>query len=792
MKIFSIELKITFLILVIVASIIALGYLSYKNLSQIVLSIHKEARPDYKLIKIKEITSDLTEVDNSVQLYSLTREPKYLKPYNRIISSIDKRIEELLTLQGNDTSQLRNIHAVGDLIGEKLVVWDQILKLHSKPVEKEVFEEFYTVIEKKTTDSVAPKKNNILKRFFKRKKEPPTLGKEEVQQEVAKLERSLSERTIQQAESESQLLKKNNQLGAQLQFLILQLEQKETESLFIRSLEAEILAGKTYQWLAIFCVAAVALLIVVLFIIINYSRKSSQSQQVLRRAKTEAENLIKAKELFTANVSHELRTPMNAIYGLSEQLLQQPMDEKLRSQLTVIKKSADYLNKIVNDILDFSKIEAGKMVLENISFNPKIVIEEVCALNQVIAGQKNLKFNCNFSSGLPNYVKGDPTRLRQILLNLLSNAFKFTEQGFVSLSVEAKPQDASPVFVSITVSDSGIGIAPEKVSAIFDDYTQAGQDTSRRYGGTGLGLSIVKKIIELMNGTIEVTSKVNEGTTFVCTIPFPVSDEMQVSEEPELLTVPEHVKRLAILVADDEEYNRMLLSTIFSKWNVRFKSVVNGKEAVRISGENRFDIILMDLRMPEMNGFDAAREIIAQNPGTQIIALTAGNSSDDLNKCRESGMAGFLMKPFSEKDLHRTILQCLEQNITSGQPEPELVSEIISAENEEIKLEELYRVSGGDEHFVDEMLHLFIKTSHNGIEKLQLHLKEQNWRALSDTAHKMAPPCRHLGALSLYKNLKELEKTGEENVDSVRIKQLVETVENQVLEITSKIEQKIA
>jgi signal transduction histidine kinase/CheY-like chemotaxis protein/HPt (histidine-containing phosphotransfer) domain-containing protein len=791
MKIFSIELKITFLILVIVASIIALGYLSYKNLSQIVLSIHKEARPDYKLIKIKEITSDLTEVDNSVQLYSLTREPKYLKPYNRIISSIDKRIEELLTLQGNDTSQLRNIHAVGALIGEKLVVWDQILKLHSKPLEKEVFEEFYSVIEKRTTDSVAPKKNNILKRFFKRKKEP-TLGKEEVQQEVAKLERSLSDKTIQQAESESQLLKKNNQLGAQLQFLILQLEQKETESLFIKSLEAEILAGQTYQWLAIFCLAAVALLIVVLFIIIKYSRKSSQSQLVLRRAKTEADNLIKAKELFTANVSHELRTPMNAIYGLSEQLLQQPMDEKIRSQLTVIKKSADYLNKIVNDILDFSKIEAGKLVLETIPFNPRTVFEEVCALNQVIADQKNLNFDCKFSSDLPKQVKGDPTRLRQILLNLLSNAFKFTDNGSVSVHVNVISKPGSVVSISIMVSDSGIGIAPEKVNAIFDDYTQAGQDTNRRYGGTGLGLSIVKKITELMNGTIDVTSKVNEGTTFVCKIPFPVSEELLLPEEAEVLTVPKYVQKLNILIADDEEYNRMLLSTIFNRWNVRFKSVVNGKDAVRLSGENHFDVILMDLRMPEMDGYDATREILGKSPQIQIIALTAGNFSDDIKKCRECGMVGFLMKPFSEMALLQTIVQSLEKKTITMQPIPDSVYEVNSPETDEIKLEELYRVSGGDEHFVDEMLNLFIKTSHDGIKNLRLYLREQNWRALSDTAHKMAPPCRHLGALSLYKNLKELEKTEEGNVDFTRINQLVEIIESRVIELTSEIEQKIA
>jgi CheY-like chemotaxis protein/HPt (histidine-containing phosphotransfer) domain-containing protein len=278
----------------------------------------------------------------------------------------------------------------------------------------------------------------------------------------------------------------------------------------------------------------------------------------------------------------------------------------------------------------------------------------------------------------------------------------------------------------------------------------------------------------------------------VCKIPFPVSEELLLPEEAEVLTVPKYVQKLNILIADDEEYNRMLLSTIFNRWNVRFKSVVNGKDAVRLSGENHFDVILMDLRMPEMDGYDATREILGKSPQIQIIALTAGNFSDDIKKCRECGMVGFLMKPFSEMALLQTIVQSLEKKTITMQPIPDSVYEVNSPETDEIKLEELYRVSGGDEHFVDEMLNLFIKTSHDGIKNLRLYLREQNWRALSDTAHKMAPPCRHLGALSLYKNLKELEKTEEGNVDFTRINQLVEIIESRVIELTSEIEQKIA
>ncbi len=790
MKIFAIEYKITLLILIIVAAIIATGYLSYKNLSHIVYSIHREARPDYKLMRIKQITSDLSDADNSVRLYSLTREPKYLRPYNKIISSADKGIEELLKLQGNDSSQIKNIHAIELLIGERLVVWDQILRLHSKPLEKEVFSEFYNTIEKKTNDTLTLKKSNILQRFFKRKKDV-TLGKEEVQQEVAKLEKSLLNIASQKAETESKLLQKNNELGSKLQFLILQLEQKETESLFIKSLEAEILAQQTYRWLAIFCLAAVVLLIVVLFIIINYSRKSFQSQQLLRKAKIEADNLIKVKELFTANVSHELRTPMNAIYGLSEQLLQQPMDDKLKEQLSVIKKSADYLNKIVNDILDFSKIEAGKLTIESIPFNPLKVFEEVCVLNQVIADQKNIDFKCIFSEKLPAQIIGDPTRLRQIILNLLNNAFKFTEQGEVSISVDADQPVSGSSLIAISISDTGIGISPEKLSSVFDDYSQAEQSINRRYGGTGLGLSIVKRLVDLMHGTVEVRSIQHQGTVFTCRIPFEVSNNIAAPENDQIMVnVPEDLRDVSILVADDEEYNRMLLATIFKKWKSNYSSVSNGKDAVKLSHEKKFDIILMDIRMPHMNGYDASKEILTHSPNTKIIALTAGNYADDLKKCKDAGIVGFLLKPFSEKNLIETILETMGKNTIPYVKNREIY--ILNNNIEDINLEELYRVADGDEHFVDEMLNLFLKTTHEGMDKLKQNLETNNWVGLSETAHKMAPPCRHLGADSLYRNLKELERIEFNSDNYLKTKNLIEFIESQIIVISSKIGQKIA
>ncbi|HEX3006638.1 MAG TPA: ATP-binding protein, partial [Bacteroidales bacterium] len=533
------------------------------------------------------------------------------------------------------------------------------------------------------------------------------------------------------------------------------------------------------------------LLITVLLIILNYSRKSSQSQSALKQAKTEADNLVKAKELFTANVSHELRTPMNAIYGLTEQLLQQPMESKLTDQLRVILKSADYLNKVVNDILDFSKIQAGKLSIEQISFNLPEVFREVCALNQVIATQKKLDFRCNFSDNIPSYVIGDPTRLRQILLNLLNNAFKFTERGYVSISAETKTSDETSATISITIADTGIGIPSDKLDKIFDDYTQAEQSVSRKYGGTGLGLSIVKRLMDLMQGSIKVSSVEHQGTTFTCNIPFALSnvEEIHETDHAAAVVVPTELHGISVLVADDEEYNRMLLTTIFNKWNFKFRCVSNGQDAVQLMYDNYFDIVLMDIRMPGMNGFEATREILETLPNSRIIALSAGNSPDDIKRCKEAGMIDFLLKPFSERDLLSILVKTIDG--CALPPVKEVSPVNIPVENDEIRLEELYKVSAGDEHFIEEMLTLFLKTTHDGIEKLNLYYKESDWEGISNTAHKMASPCRHLGVMNLYRNLKELESMENNTADLSRAKTLIDSVQRQVSTITSQIEQRI-
>jgi len=797
MKRLAIEIQITALVIIIVAAIFATGYLSYKNLSQIVSSIYKETRPDYKLIKVKEITASLAEVESSVRLYSLTHEPKYLRPYNDIITTVDKKIENLIDLQGNDTTQIITINAVSRLIEEKLIIWDQILQLHSHPIEKEVFSDFYKTLEKKTSDTSIVKKSSVLRRFFKRKEEIQIAKKQEeiqeteMQLEVVKLEETLKQKKDEKDDLERQLLQKNWELSTKLQFYVLQLEQRETESLLLKSIEADLLAKQTYKWLAFFCIAAVIMLLSALYIIFNYSRKTKASQQALKLANIQAENLVKAKELFTANVSHELRSPMNAIHGMTEQLLQHPMDNQLKEQLTIIKNAAGYMKNVVNDILDFSKIQAGKLTLEAIPFNPTNLIEEICSLNKTIANQKNLNLTCSIDKNTPTLLLGDPTRLRQILLNLLSNAIKFTEQGEVSVKVESIARTNDEIVLKISVSDTGIGIAPDKLKIVFDDYTQADNSTNRKYGGTGLGLSIVKSLAELLGGSIVVSSLPGNGTTFTCTLPYKISHQKPSGSIEDLETpfIPDELRSISVLIADDEEYNRFLLITILTKWGIKHEVATNGIEAVELAKTTVFDLILMDIRMPKKSGVDAASEIRSFSPATKIIAITADNLAHDAEKYKKTGIIRFLVKPFSERELLEIILS--EFKIISGNASTGSGSEMANETIPPIDMNNLRLMANNDEIFIQEMLEIFVRSTREGLQEINLYIRSNDLKMVADTAHKMASPCRHMGAIKLLSHLKEIETLARKNENSSAILEKNRLIELEASTIIAFIERQL-
>jgi PAS domain S-box-containing protein len=393
--------------------------------------------------------------------------------------------------------------------------------------------------------------------------------------------------------------------------------------------------------------------------------KQEQAKRMLEQAKNEALIAAQAKSDFLSNMSHEIRTPINAIMGMTDLLIEKIKDKEELEYLQAIKYSSDNLLVVINDVLDFSKIEAGKVRFERIDFN---IHERLAYINKIYglrARQKQLEFLHTLAPDVPLFIKGDPYRMNQILLNLIGNAIKFTKEGKVGLDVKIANTSSDFMFIRFEVWDTGIGIPEEKLESIFESFTQAYTDTTRKFGGTGLGLAITQRLVLLQGGTIEVDSKIGVGTRFKITMPFEYSSTLRDKEIMPEQNVLHNISHLKILVAEDNELNQILIQKILERWNVQFDIVPNGKIALEYLEKHHYHVVLMDLQMPELSGLDVAKiirskESNVRNPGVPIIAITADAFPETNIAVLDAGMNDFITKPFQKEELyHKIVRLCL-------------------------------------------------------------------------------------------------------------------------------------
>ncbi len=411
--------------------------------------------------------------------------------------------------------------------------------------------------------------------------------------------------------------------------------------------------------------ATVVMLILFIYIRLRSRKKAFRilelKNEELRKTRDKLKQSEHFKDRFLATMSHEIRTPMNAVMGMSNLLMNTNPSEQQLKYIDAIRKSSENLLVLLNDILDLSRIEAGQMKLEQIAFNLSNVIDTVQNTLKFKAEEKGIELKFSGQNEIGKTISGDPVRLIQILLNLVSNAVKFTDAGYVHVYVSAMPSASKEDWlnVNIKVSDTGIGIPPHKMEHIFDVFSQAGTDISRKYGGTGLGLAISKNLIELQGGSISVKSELGKGSEFMVEIPYKISEVPIASgrDTNSIQSPSGNLKGLRVLLAEDNEFNRIVAEDTLKSLieDVYVEAAYNGKEAVDKLAISDFDIILMDLQMPEMNGYDATVYIRTrmQEPKnkTKILALTASATKAEMEKCFESGMDEYIAKPFEPEEL---------------------------------------------------------------------------------------------------------------------------------------------
>lgn len=462
-------------------------------------------------------------------------------------------------------------------------------------------------------------------------------------------------------------------------------------------------------------------------------------------AQRKAEDAVKAKQQFLSNMSHEIRTPMNGIIGFTKVLLKTELSLKQTEYLKAIKLSGDALIVLINDILDLAKVDSGKMTFEHKPFNLPLSISTTLHLFETKIREKNLKLVVHFDKKIPEVLVGDPVRLRQIFLNLMGNAIKFTSKGEITISVKLLSRDEKNVSIEFTVTDTGIGISEDKIEKIFENFQQASNDTSRLYGGTGLGLAIFKQLVELQGGSIQVKSKIDVGSTFSFKLDFKKTNS-KVEPDVEILEPDTEINFIKVLIVEDIPLNQLLMKTLLDDFGFERDVAANGKIAIEKMQNKNYDIVLMDLQMPEMNGFEATSYIRnTMKSNIPIIAVSADVTTVDLAKCKACGMNDYISKPIDERLLYSKIVGLVLKSevLKPAKAKPESKRE--PNEFKFVNLDILKRRTQSDPKLMMEMIDLYLKQTPPLIKVMCKALKEKDWKLLKSAVHKIIPSFSIMG-----------------------------------------------
>lgn len=772
-------------------------YFTYAFLKRMSNTIDKAVKPDDRLIMLKNLVNDIYGAENAVRTFAVNNNEKYLEPYYRLLSTIDADTDTLKEVFSANNS---DIDEITYLLKEKLSSYDELIELRYNSLIEEYTQQLNIQAAEADSQAEAAReqaRNQKPGKFFlgltrkktytaKQKELDSLIAMKEAQsvmlkQKVKQLTEEQNARVKEIANRELELLEKDKSINKELLTKINHLEEdvvrenKTNINKTITDLE------KQQQMLLYISIAASAFILLLSIIIFADINRSNTYKKQLEISRSRAEQLAKFREEFLSNMSHELRTPVSALSGFSKRLEKTNLNTEQQEFLKNISFASDHLLGVINDVLDIARIESGQLKLSEDNFSVYEIASEVVSLLSIKALEKNIELSADIDSVKNIVVSGDAMRLRQLLLNILGNAIKFTSHGTVSLIIKFSDifkKEGNKNF-EIIIKDTGIGIPHDKLKSIFEPFTQADMGIARKFGGTGLGLSISKKIVELHKGNLKAESKQGEGTTFTAILPYKVvavvekklSEIEKPPEEKKTDTPIRTLIGLKILLAEDDELNNILQQSILNDLGAHVDGVGNGEEVLMKLQLEQYDAVLMDLQMPELDGIETTRRIRQDLKSTiPVIAVTANIQAKEKEKCFEAGMNEVVIKPFSENQIAEVILKSVShktddaEEIIQGR-----ITEEVATLQKPYNLSTLEKASNGNSDFVARMLKLFCMSGESLFSKAKENIVAGDMAKGAENIHRLIPSCRQLNITRLASALKQLEDDCIENKNNANI-----------------------
>lgn len=827
------KITISYLLLIILAAV-AIGVL-YNGINNMALLDTNSTKPNQKLKQINKILTHVYEAESFSRSYFLFRKDSLLNKYIQSNEKISDGIDSLKQICASNPEQVKNLNEITELLKKKKEIINTLLKINDPKEENILYDRVMDEVYFNTYGDLNPpsiiKQNRTTRRdsIFEIKDKPGFFNKVKkvFSPESAEKEKTLTRTVIAQEITYDTIVSNspsNEQVMGTLQdalknfkvrseLLKQRFVSQETGLLhsdriildrirnIVSSLETEEIL-KTTELLSksqgilekannsVIMLGALAFVLILVFLTIIFRdiSRTKAHQAELQRAKKYSEELLRLKEQFVANMSHEIRTPLSAIIGFSEQLKKTVPNHDQEIFIQHIEQSSRHLHSLINNVLDLSKSNAGKLTLNKAPFKLNELIAETCQIFSNNAKSKGLTLICSCDPLSATPIRGDQLKVKQILINIIGNAIKFTQKGKIEVMV-CVTQTEKILNAEIAIRDTGMGIAKDKIQYIFDEFSQADSNITRKFGGTGLGLSISKKMAELMNGSIQVKSLLNEGSTFTINIPFEICPFEDYNEKSAgaLRVKMEGVK---MLVVEDDETMRLLINHICNTFGMIVQFAHSGKDAlVKIKRES-FHLVLSDIQMPEISGIELVKAIKTINKKLPVIAFTAHSTVPD-NALR-AGFDAFLSKPFTEQEIILKIAETLGIQTENHPLSSKEAGELNEALKKGYSYSRLKEFTGTDEAAFQDIMTNFLLNTDADLRQIKEDLVKNNLQNCADKVHKLLPMFKQLQVNKLIEEMLMIERSKELDLKEDDLKLFIENFIEQAQKVIFRMKEDLS